>query len=63
MVSLALLFMPSTTPFEIRPLALNQFKMSGRCRWHIRVIFFMGAMRERRAAVHQASRNLPAPGR
>ena len=30
MVSLALLFRPSTTPFEMRALALNQFKMSGR---------------------------------
>ena len=37
-----------------------QFKMSGWWRRHIRAIFFMGSMRERRVAVHQASRNLPA---
>ena len=47
-------------PLEIWPLALNQFRISGRWRRHIRAIFFMGSMRERNAVVHQASRNLPA---
>ena len=60
MVSLALLFRPSTTPLEMAPLALNQFKISGLWRRHMRAIFFMGSMRERNAVVHQVSKNLPA---
>jgi hypothetical protein len=42
------------------PLALNQFKISGLWRRHMRAIFFMGSMRERNAVVHQVSKNLPA---
>ena len=60
MVSLALVFRPSTTPLEMAPLALNQFRMRGRWRRHMRAIFFMGSMRERKAVVHQVSRNFPA---
>ena len=60
MQSLALLFRPSTMPFEMRPLALNPFKMSGRWRRHMRAIFFMASIRERMAVAHQTSRNVPA---
>lgn len=45
MHSLALFFKPSTTPFEIRPVALHQFKISGLPRRHIPPIFFISSMR------------------
>ncbi len=59
-VSLDLSLIPSTTPFDIFPLAWNQFKMSSRRRRHIRAIFFIGSIRERSTSRHQPSRNLPA---
>ena len=60
MVSLALLFKPSTTPLDICPLALNQLRIKGRCERSMYAIFFIGLIRERNASVHQRSKNLPA---
>src|SRR6516165_3273193 len=41
-------------------LARNQFSSSGRCLRNMRATFFIGSMRERRARVHQRSKNFPA---
>ncbi len=60
MVSLALLFNPSTAPVEICPWAVHQFNNKARWVRSERATYFIGSMRDRITRVHHRSKNRPA---
>jgi len=58
--TLILLFMPSTEPDDISPLARNQFIKSASCARSIRATFFIGSVRLRSARSVQTERKARA---